>query len=92
MKDKKLKLPGLPPIPIISDEEAEKVDYLVCVPWGTPSPFDDNLKGICSHCGRDVQYRWHAPRKPKRLCVDCWVKLENKVASSPYRSQTEFDK
>ena len=66
------------PINVVSDEEANACDYLVCMPWGTPSPFDDNLKGICSHCGVTVMYRWHAPRKPKRICLECMLKLEQK--------------
>jgi len=61
-------------IPIVSDEEAETADYVVCVPADTPSPFDDNLTGFCCECGIKVIYRWHAPRKPKRLCMDCFVK------------------
>lgn len=88
----KLRIPGLPPIPVVSDAKAEQCDYLICTPWGTPTPWDDNLKGICSHCGCDVQYRWHAPRKPKRLCMNCFIKLENKALSPPYKSQTEFDR
>ena len=63
-------------IRVISDEEAEKSDYLVCAPLGTPSPFDDNMKGTCCKCGIMVMYRWHAPRKPKRICVECAFKLE----------------
>ena len=75
----KLKLPGLPPINVVSDQKAEACDYLVCMPWG-PSPFTDNLKGICSHCGIDVMYRWHAPRKPKRICMQCMIKRETSEA------------
>ena len=76
---KKVKIAGVP-VTVVSDEEAEKSDYVICMPWGTPSPFEDNLKGICSHCGIDVQYRWHAPRKPKRLCFKCWVKLDSQTS------------
>lgn len=73
---KKLEVGGLS-IPVVSDKKAEECDYLVCVPWG-PSQFDDNLRGVCSHCGIDVMYRWHAPRKPKRICLECMVKMESK--------------
>ena len=66
---KKLEVGGLK-IPVVSDDEAEQCDYLVCMPFG-PSPFDDNLKGVCCKCGIDVMYRWHAPRKPKRICLEC---------------------
>lgn len=61
-------------IKVVSDEEAEKVDYVVCVPASTPSYFDDDLFGYCSHCGVKVRYRWHMPRKPKKICLDCAVK------------------
>lgn len=62
-------------IKIVSDKEAEQSDYLVCAPFG-PSPFEDNFKGICCKCGIAVMYRWHAPRKPKRICLDCMLKQE----------------
>lgn len=66
------------PVTVVSDEEAEKSDYVVCMPWGTPNPFDDNLKGICCKCGCDVMYHWHMPRKPKRLCMQCFMAIETK--------------
>jgi hypothetical protein len=62
------------PVTIVSDQEANEMDYLVCMPDG-PSQFTDNFKGVCSHCGVTVMYRWHAPRKPKRICIDCALKL-----------------
>jgi hypothetical protein len=61
-------------IKVISDAEAEQVDFVVCVPASTPSHFDDDLFGFCSHCGVKVRYRWHAPRKPKKICLECAVK------------------
>jgi hypothetical protein len=72
---KKVKIAGVP-VTIVPDEEAENCEYLVCMPWG-PSPFTDNFKGVCSRCGVAVMYRWHAPRKPKRICMECLVKLES---------------
>jgi hypothetical protein len=74
-RDDKLELPGWPPIPVVTDEKAEECDFLVCVPANTPSRFEDNLTGFCCECGVKVIYRWHAPRKPKRICMDCMVKL-----------------
>lgn len=62
------------PIEIVSDEQAENCEFLVCVPADTPSSFTDNLTGFCSHCGVKVIYRWHAPRKPKKICLECMVK------------------
>jgi hypothetical protein len=71
---KKLKIGGFS-IPVVSDDEAETCDYLVCAPWG-PSPFPDNFKGVCAHCGIEIMYRWHSPRKPKRICIDCMIRHE----------------
>jgi hypothetical protein len=48
---KKLRLPGLPPIDVVSDAKANACDYLVCVPADHPTPFKDNLTGFCCHCG-----------------------------------------
>jgi len=62
-------------IKIVGDEEAENCDFLVCIAADSPSPFDDNLTGFCSECGVKVQFRWHAPRKPKRICIFCAAKL-----------------
>lgn len=39
--------------PVVSDAEAERMDYVVCMPEG-PSPFDDNLTGFCCKCGIKV--------------------------------------
>ncbi len=60
---------------VVSDEEAEKMDYLVCMPATAGSPFDDNLTGFCSECGVKVIFRWHAPRQPKRICIRCVPKV-----------------
>lgn len=68
-------------IPVVSDEKAEECDYLICMPWDDNSPFPDNLKGICCSCGVELMYRWHAPRKPKRICLVCAVGNLNVVGS-----------
>lgn len=70
----KLRVPGWPAMQVVSDEEAEHCDFLVCVPATWPSRFTDNFKGVCCHCGVEVIYRWHAPRKPKKICLECMVK------------------
>jgi len=74
MGKNKLHIPGLPPIPVVSDAEAEQADYLLCAPANFPTPFKDNFTGFCSQCDTKVQYRWHAPRKPKLLCISCFAK------------------
>jgi len=89
MTKKKVLLKGLPPVTIVDDDEAEKADFIICMPLG-PSPFDDNLTGACCKCGIKVMYRWHAPRKPKRLCMDCFYKLENKKLQMSKTTRSEY--
>jgi len=89
MSEKKVLVKGLPPVTIVSDDEAEKVDFLVCMPLG-PSPFNDNLTDFCCKCGIKVMYRWHAPRKPKKLCLDCMYKLEKKTLQMSEQTESEY--
>jgi len=89
MSEKKILVEGLPPVTIINDDEAEKSDFVVCMPVG-PSPFEDNLTGFCCKCSAKVMFRWHAPRKPKRLCIDCFYKLENKTLKMSKETKGEI--
>jgi hypothetical protein len=74
---KKIKIKGIP-VELMSDAEAEKADFVVCMPVGD-SPFDDNLTGFCCKCGIKVMYRWHAPRKPAKICLECCAKEAEKL-------------
>lgn len=58
-------------VTIVSDEEAEKVDYVVCMPADTLSPFRDNVRANCWACGKPIIHRPHVPKKPPKICVDC---------------------
>lgn len=60
------------PVTEVSDEEAEQADFVVCALEG-PSPFTDNFRGYCWACGTPIMYRWHAPRKPRKICIGCAV-------------------
>jgi hypothetical protein len=74
---------------LIPDEEAETVDFLVCaaVPPSGKMLLADNFVGICCSCGTKVQYRWHAPRRPKRICMSCAVKqLDQTAVDDPKNS------
>ena len=73
MKGEKITLGGIP-VTVISDEDTEKVDYVVCLPVG-PSPFDDNLTGVCSHCGIKIMFRPYMPKTPPKICIHCAAKL-----------------
>ncbi len=63
------------PIDIVSQEEGEQADFAVCVLATVKTPYTDNLIGVCSACGKDVQHRPHLPKTPKKLCMDCATKF-----------------
>jgi hypothetical protein len=74
--------PDLPAIEVIPDEEAETVDFLVCAPVPPSGKLllADNFVGTCCSCGTQVQYRWHAPRRPKKICMSCAIKQLDQMA------------
>jgi len=82
MIGRKINFLGLPVV-VVTDAEAEDAGYVVCMPEGTPSPFDDNLTAFCCKCGIKVFHRWHAPKKPPKICFECFVKLEKDEERRP---------
>lgn len=64
------------PLHIVSLEEAEEADYVVCARKDTPTPFTDNEEGTCCQCGCAVVFRPHAPKTPPRLCFECMIELQ----------------
>ena len=69
-------------IKIVSNEEAERADFVVCVRAGSPSPFPDNETGICSRCGHPIIFRPYMPKAPPKICVECAVGLAEAEAPS----------
>ena len=59
------------PVEIVSSEEAEAADFVVCCPAEWPTPFSDNPAGACSDCGRAIQFRPHVPKRPPKICIAC---------------------
>lgn len=57
---------------IVSDEEAEEADAVVCAPLAD-SPFEDNVHTECAECGCQIMHRPHAPKKPKKICMECAI-------------------
>lgn len=55
------------------DGTAETCDVLVCRKFDLVEGliFQDNRIGKCEGCGCPVQFRPHAPTKPKRVCFEC---------------------
>lgn len=51
-----------------TQDRAEKTQYLVC---GPRSFYDDDIHGKCTLCLVPIVWRPHAPKKPKRICLDC---------------------
>jgi len=62
-------------IPIVSAEQAEQCDFVVCVRKGAFSPFIDNEAGRCSVCDHVVVFRPWMPKKPPRLCLECAAEM-----------------
>jgi len=58
-------------IEVVSEDEAEKSDWFVCMPWKGVHYFDDDAMGHCTVCGIEVRYRPSAPKKPPRICLKC---------------------
>lgn len=72
--EKKIEIAGIP-FTLVSDEDANLVDFVVCVRADTPSRFDDNETGVCSHCGVAIIFRPHIPKDPPRICLQCAAAL-----------------
>lgn len=81
------KKPNITDIDIVTQDEAELADFVVCVRIGTPTPFKDNLEGECCKCRHRVILRPHAPKIPKRICMEC--ALENYTDDEWHVATTE---
>jgi hypothetical protein len=71
-----------PVIQVVSDEEAETVDLVVCVRKGSldekrlPQWWKDtNIEGVCSLCDHAIIFRPYNPVKPPKVCVECALEL-----------------
>jgi len=72
------------PIKIVSEQEAEAVDFVVCMRVGSmESPFDDNVTGVCAHCGHAIFFRPYMPKHPQKICVECAVDLAHAQGRPP---------
>jgi hypothetical protein len=58
------------PTELISAEDAERVDVVVC--GYPPAAFpDEDLLTWCHDCACAIVHRPHAPKAPIKLCVHC---------------------
>ncbi len=56
---------------VVSDQEAEQCDGVVCMPWSCDSDFDDDVKSACIGCGQAIRHRPHVPKRPPKICIVC---------------------
>ena len=50
--------------------------FLICMPASIPPLLSDNALGLCSGCGRSIQFRPIADAVRVKVCVDCapaWI-------------------
>jgi hypothetical protein len=59
-------------IHITNPDEAEKMEYIICLRETFPLMLSDNIIDICVFCGARVQVRPNAPKFPKRCCNECF--------------------
>ncbi|NIJ07190.1 hypothetical protein FHS31_000786 [Sphingomonas vulcanisoli] len=58
-------------VAVVSQEECEAAEMVVCVRKGAFSPFADNVEAPCAWCGETVIFRPYAPIKPPKVCMQC---------------------
>ena len=63
-----------PTVKVVSKEEAEEADLIVCAPWENCVYFEDDVKTSCADCGRAIGHRPHAPKKPPKICLECMMR------------------
>lgn len=60
-------------IQVVGPDTAEDSAFVVC---SYPPPrFPDDCWSSCSKCGRAIVHRPHAPKKPPKICSDCFRTL-----------------
>jgi hypothetical protein len=75
-----VQLSGLPPMTVVSADAAEQLTYVLCMPAEGPMFFSDDVLTTCCFCGRAIRHRPHAPKRPKKLCLDCARTLDEEAA------------
>lgn len=88
----KTTLAGLP-INIISEEDAEEVDFVLCVRCeDNPGVITRNsIKEECSVCNAPVWFSRTSPIGPKKICLHCMIKLKPKPNESTSSNTRETD-
>jgi hypothetical protein len=58
-------------VTIVSDDDAEQADMVVCMPDEGPRFFPDDIITSCAMCGITIKHRPHVPKTPPKVCVNC---------------------
>ena len=63
------------PMEMVSAEEAEQANAVVCVRAGEEAEHykRDNVYTNCAWCGAAITHRPHVPAKPVKVCVECMI-------------------
>ena len=48
------------------------IPFVLCVRADVPTPFTDNVKGICARCHSAVVHRPHIPTPSTLICMQCF--------------------
>lgn len=67
-------------VKIVSQEEAEESDMVVCCTIGMTRYFTDDIETVCAECGTGIFHRPHAPKKPRKVCINCAADMAEKDA------------
>ena len=78
-------------IKVVSDEEAEQADMVVCCTNDSPSYFLDDVYTICADCGAGIHHRPHVPKRPKKVCIDCALKHAEREKEEKERESSGDD-
>ena len=58
-------------IKVVSDDEAEQADFVICCTNDSPRYFDDDIETACAQCDVGSHHRPNAPQRPKKICLEC---------------------
>jgi len=74
----KVKIGGVP-VHVLSPEECEKCDVVVCTPVaGYPvPPVPGAIKVACSRCDQLCWLALSSPVKPPKICIPCLIKQQH---------------
>jgi len=53
--------------------------FIICLRADMPSPFPDNLRGLCSRCHAAIVYRPHIPHPSTLVCLECYPDLRAEI-------------